>query len=197
MIRGPHGITEIKVFSPQRMREREGNLRGRKVKDRAGNSLICSSLILSSLIRSFRSNQMSNCERFPQIEWPWANRSGCSEEMSDLERIAQLAQDKWVTLRDSLRSLRGNERMSDWLNKFWLKKSKILFYYLCFIYDKKKNWKNNRITHFLFLGEWYEWIAQVAERDEGGGMRGKGLVMRGEVLGKREETKSDRKEVRE
>ena len=35
------------------------------------------------------------------------------------------------------------------------------------------------------------------EGGEGGGMRGKRLVMRDEVLGKREEAKSDRKWVRE
>ena len=64
-------------------------------------------------IRSFCSNQISNCERVAQIaqdkwatgskslrslrgnEWPWANRSGHSEEMSDRARIAQVAQDKW------------------------------------------------------------------------------------------------------
>ena len=40
-----------------------------------------------------------------------------SEEMNDSDRIAQVAQDKWATLRDSLRSLRGNEQMSDWLKK--------------------------------------------------------------------------------
>ena len=56
-------------------------------------------------------------------EWPWANRSGRSEEMSDRERIAQVAQDKWATMSDSLRSLRGNEPMSDSLKKFWLTKS--------------------------------------------------------------------------
>ena len=59
---------------------------------RAGNSLIRSSLIRSSLIRSFRSNQMSDCERF-----------------------AQIAQDKWATVSESLRSLRGNER--PWANR--------------------------------------------------------------------------------
>ena len=37
----------------------------------------------------------------------------------------------------------------------------------------------------------------VRERGKGGGMRGKRLVMRDEVLGKREEAKSDRKWVRE
>ena len=61
------------------------------------------------LIRSFCSNQMSNCERFTQIaqdkwatlsealrslwgnEWPWANCSGRSRQMSDHERFAQVA----------------------------------------------------------------------------------------------------------
>ena len=74
------------------------------VEGRPGNSLI-----RSSLIRSFRSNQMS-----------------------DFERFAQIAQDKWATVSESLRSLRGNERMSDLLKKFWLKKSKILFHYVLF-----------------------------------------------------------------
>ena len=82
---------------------------------RAGNSLIC-----SSLIRSFCSNQMSDCERFAKIaqdksatvseslrslrslktnEWPWANRSCRSSKMSDVSK--------------SLRSLTKNERMSE------------------------------------------------------------------------------------
>ena len=30
--------------------------------------------------------------------------------MSDCERFAQIAQDKWATMSESLRSLRGNER---------------------------------------------------------------------------------------
>ena len=48
--------------------------------------------------------------------------------MSDHERIAQVAQDKWVIVSDSLRSLILNERMSDSLKIFRLKKSKILFF---------------------------------------------------------------------
>ena len=79
--------------------------------------------------------------------------------MSDCERIAQIAQDKWATVSESLRSLKTNERpwairsgrseemsdvskslisltknerMSDSLKKIWLKKSKILFYYVLF-----------------------------------------------------------------
>ena len=42
----------------------------------------------NSLIRSFRLNQMSNCERF-----------------------AQIAQEKWATVSELLRSLRGNEQL--------------------------------------------------------------------------------------
>ena len=77
---------------------------------RAGNLLIHSSLIRSSLIRSFA--------HFAQIKWatvsdllrllktnerPWANSS---EEMS------KVAQDKWATVSDSLRLL--TEKMSKW-----------------------------------------------------------------------------------
>ena len=51
-------------------------------------------------------------------ERPWAIRSGRSEEMSDVS--------------ESLISLTKNERMSDSLKKIWLKKSKILFYYVLF-----------------------------------------------------------------
>ena len=74
-------------------------------------------LIRSSLICSFFSNQMSNCERFAQIgqdnwatvrkllswfrgnERPWVNRSGCSRQMSDHEQFAQVAQRKWANER--------------------------------------------------------------------------------------------------
>ena len=65
---------------------------------RAGNLLICSSLnrsfahfaqikwgTVSDSLRSLKTN-----------EWPWANRSGRSEEMSNLERFTQVAQRKWA-----------------------------------------------------------------------------------------------------
>ena len=106
------------------------------------------SLICSTLIRSFAN--------FAQIKWatvidslrspktndqPWANHSGHSEEMSDHERIAQVAQDKWVIVSDSLRSLILNERMSDSLKIFRLKKSKILFFSMFY-------------TRFLILKKW-------------------------------------------
>ena len=82
--------------------------------------------------------------------------------MSDCEQFAQIAQDKWATVSESLRSLRGNEQlwairsgcseeMSDLLKKILLKKSKILFYYVLFK-DKKKNLSN------------HERFAQVAQR---------------------------------
>ena len=98
---------------------------------RAGNSLI-----RSSLICSFCSNQMSDCERFAQItqdkwaimsellrslkgnERPWAICSGRSGEMSNVSK--------------SLISLTKNEQMSDSLKKCCPKKSKILFYYVLF-----------------------------------------------------------------
>ena len=44
------------------------------------------------------------------------------------EQIAQVTQDKWATVSDLLRSLMINERMSNLLEKYWLKKSKILFF---------------------------------------------------------------------
>ena len=79
---------------------------------RAGNSLIRSSLILSllirsSLIRSFYGNQMSNCERFAQIAPDkWANQD-------------KFAHDKWA-----------NERFAQ---KNLAKKSKINFFCMLYI----------------------------------------------------------------
>ena len=70
------------------------------------HSLIAHSLIAHSLIRSNRSGQMSECERF-----------------------AQVAQDKWANVSDSLRSLRTKERMSESLGFF------------------------EQIAHFLFLSQ--------------------------------------------
>ena len=82
----------------------------------------------------------------------WAIHSDRSIQISDSERIAQVAQRKWATVSDSLRSLRGNERCEriahfthqKWANewfaqKIWLKKSKILFYYVLYkIFQQKK-----------------------------------------------------------
>ena len=128
---------------------------GRTFFCRAGNLLIC-----SSLIRSFCSNQMSDCERFAQItQDKWATVSKLLRPLrgnEDSERIIQVTQDKWATISDSLR---GNEQMSDSLKKCWLKKSKILFL-VGFIYNFFY-WKNEQITHFLFFGERCEWIAQA------------------------------------
>ena len=81
---------------------------------------------MSNLFRSLKTN-----ERL------YANRSGRSEEMRDREQIAQIAQDKGVTVSNSLKLLRGNEGMSDSLKKIWLKRSKTLFL-VGFIYNLKK-----------------------------------------------------------
>ena len=75
-------------------------------------------------ICSDRSRQMSDREWIAQVaQRKWAT-------MSDPEQITQVAQDNWATMSHLLRSLRGNEQMSASLKKFWLKKSKILFYYV-------------------------------------------------------------------
>ena len=81
---------------------------------------------MSNLFRSLKTN-----ERL------YANRSGRSEEMRDREQIAQIAQDKGVTVSNSLKLLRGNEGMSNSLKKNWPKRSKTLFL-VGFIYDLKK-----------------------------------------------------------
>ena len=43
----------------------------------------------------------------------WAIRSDCSRQMSDRQRIAQVAQRKWAIVSESLRSLTKNEQMSE------------------------------------------------------------------------------------
>ena len=114
---------------------------------RAGNSLNCSSLIrsfaqiaqikwatVSDLLRSLRTN-----ERL------WANRSGCSWEMSDHERFAQVAHDKWA-----------NERVA----KNFLTKSLKSYFLVRFLYVKKPE----QFAHSLFFNEWYEQFAQVAHQ---------------------------------
>ena len=62
---------------------------------RAGNLLIS-----HLLIRSFCSNQMSDCERC----------SDRSRQMSDRERIDQVTQRKWATVSELLRLLKTNEQ---------------------------------------------------------------------------------------
>ena len=68
------------------------------------------------LISSFRSNQMSDFKRFAQItQDKWANVSESLRSLKTNERFAQVAHDKWATLSDSLRSLKTNERT--WANR--------------------------------------------------------------------------------
>ena len=62
---------------------------------------------------------MSDLLRLLKInERLWAKRSDRSYQKSDLERMAQVAHDKWATVSDTLRSLMINERMSDSLKNF-------------------------------------------------------------------------------
>ena len=101
--------------------------------------------------------------------------------MSDCERFPQIAQDKSATVSESLRSLGGNEQMSDSLKKCWLKKSKILFYYVWQkVFKKKipKKWVNRSfllISSFLVSdvseslislksNEQCEWIAHFGHQ---------------------------------
>ena len=110
----------------------------------AGNSLIC----------SFRSNQMSDCERF-----------------------AQITQDKLATVKELLRLLRGNEQpwailsgrseeMSEWAirsKKFWLKNLKSCF---SMIYKrfKKKLLKKLANCSFSFISSFL--VSDVSESEE-------------------------------
>ena len=114
--------------------------------DRVGTSLIC----------SYRSNQMRDCERFTQIaqdKWAtvskllrslmskerlWGNSSGHSWQMSGSERFAQVAHVKWA-----------NEQFTQiiWLKSYFL----VRFF-------------NQWFTHSLFFNEQCERIAQVAHQ---------------------------------
>ena len=113
---------------------------------------------MSASLRSLKTN-----------ERPWANRSGCSRQMSNRERIAQVAHDKWVIVSDSLRSLMINEQFAQ---KNLVKNIKSYFL-VCFIYVFY--FKNEWFAHSNFLvsdvseslrsiinNEWCERIPQVA-----------------------------------
>ena len=103
----------------------------------------------------------------------WAIRSGCSGQMSNCERIAQVAHDKWANVSHSLRSLRTNE---------WMSKSLVFFAQIAhflFRSPKRSDSLKNRILctflHFFLIfkkskrfallipSEQGEWIAQVAQ----------------------------------
>ena len=84
--------------------------------------------------------------------------------MSDCERFAHIAEDKWATVSESLRLIRGNERMSDLLKKICLQKSKILFFNFFSMFYIHFFWKNEQIPHFLFFSEQSESIPHVAHQ---------------------------------
>ena len=66
------------------------------------------SLIAHSLIHSFAHSLIL----LKKNERPWANCSGRSEEMSDREQFAQVAQDKWATVSKSAQKKWANERFA-------------------------------------------------------------------------------------
>ena len=91
-------------------------------------SQVSVAILTTHLICSFHSNQMSDCERF-----------------------AHIAQDKWATVSESLRLIRGNERMSDLLKKIAYKnlKSCFLTFLVCFIYIFFEKMSKSLISSFL------------------------------------------------
>ena len=98
---------------------------------------------------SFRSNQMSDVSKLlislTKNERPWAIRSGRSEEMSDVSESLISLTKKWA-----------NERS---LEKFLLKKSKILLCYVL-LKVKKKFRKNEWNAHFRSSPRfwWAMWV---------------------------------------
>ena len=77
---------------------------------RAGNSLICSFAHFAQINWATVSDSLRSLKTNERL---WAKRSGHSRQISDCERIAQVAHDKWATMSDLLRSLMINEQMSN------------------------------------------------------------------------------------
>ena len=103
----------------------------------------------------------------------------CSHQMKDYDRFAQIAQDKWETVSDSLRSL----MICEWANRsfFWAKRSFALsltkndrFAQLFFVWLKSYFFVlyvfssflflNELFAHSLFINEQCERIAQVVHQ---------------------------------
>ena len=107
------------------------------------------------LIRSFRSNPMSDCEQSLRLlktnERSWANRSGRSRQMSDREQFAQVAQSKWA-----------NERFAQ---KMLAKKSKILFFSIKLLIPSFLVSNVSELLRSPTKNEQCEWIAQVAHQN--------------------------------
>ena len=101
-------------------------------KARAGNSLIAHFLI------SLKSNDRL-----------WAIGSDRSRQLSDCERIAQVAQDKWGTVSEWLRSLMTNEGFAQvahdkWANCSFLLRKSLTCSFL---------WANRLFAHFFAKNE--------------------------------------------
>ena len=130
-------------------------------------------------IRSFAHRLFAH---FAQIKWATVSDSHrSSRRMSDREQIAQVAQRKWATvsellrllrgnerpqanysgcsrqMSDSLRSLRGNDPMSDSLKKVWLNNLKSCF---SMFYKRLKNERPRAIrsfAHFWTKSKQFAW----------------------------------------
>ena len=87
----------------------------------------------------------------PSFWWAmWANRWGRSPKMSDHERFAQVAHQKWVTMSKSLRSLTINERFAQKTDERIPSPGSMA---------KKINVDSNlwKLSSFLILGGFVKW----------------------------------------
>ena len=79
----------------------------------------------------------------------WANRSSRSPKMSDYERFAQVAHQKWATMSESLKSLTKNERMRESL--IFLSKLLIRLFFGKKRAIRSENWwANSQLCIFVF-----------------------------------------------
>ena len=90
-------------------------------------------------------------------------RSFCSNQMSNCERFAQIAQDKWATVSDSLRSLMINEQIARFFEQithllFHSQKTSNLLIHSFLMSDASKS------LRLLTKNERSEWFAQVAHQ---------------------------------
>ena len=63
---------------------------------------------VSNSLRSLKTNERpwaNRSQSFIWFEWLWANRAGCSKQMSDRERFAQVAPRKWANERLAQKNL--------------------------------------------------------------------------------------------
>ena len=120
---------------------------------RVWNSLICLSLICSFVqIAQIKWATVSNSLRLLRTnEHLWANRSGCSSQKSDCERIAQIAHDKWATVNNLHRLLMINEQMS--ISLIFLSESLVRSFALSL--TKNERFAQTNLTKMAFFGKFF------------------------------------------